>query len=470
MKRCKLGENKDEQKVHELRPLLPVPIAKNIEDEEVSHLKMASNHPELLKYLVTNPTTGAQLINLKNEESVRLYNQALLYDWFGIKIELPPGHLCPTVLSRTRYIRWIAELLKHCGQEEKIGIDVGTGASCVYPLIGHAAYGWKFISSDVDDESLEWASKNVKLNNWTDFIAVVKAKEVAPHSPSQSGEDKTYHILDGLLNSDSSRIRSGSVNFEKVHFSMCNPPYFDRPEDKIERHDTVCIATDGELATSGGEVEFVKQMIRESAELKSSVSWYTTLLGKKSSVQPLLRYLKTFNPAEIRHTTFIQGRNSRWAIAWTFDLDVKASLVAERASSIRYTDKKFAFESSHATVESVERALAENSFGLKFRKQDASSSATLLAALYTSSDWLSSQFTAEAVPSATNSGIGPASRPSTLFSFKLTMLQSSNTKNISLTCELVPGTLNTVKFGEIEYSAEHVFGILARELRALLGR
>ena len=32
------------------------------------------------------------------------------------------------------------------------GLDVGVGAACIYPLLGHAEYGWSFVGSDVDDD------------------------------------------------------------------------------------------------------------------------------------------------------------------------------------------------------------------------------------------------------------------------------------------------------------------------------
>lgn len=40
----------------------------------------------------------------------------------------------------------------------------GTGASCIYPLLGTRMYDWNFLATDVDPESIECANKNIKLN------------------------------------------------------------------------------------------------------------------------------------------------------------------------------------------------------------------------------------------------------------------------------------------------------------------
>lgn len=51
-------------------------------------------------------------------------------------------------------------------------------------------------------------------------------------------------------------------------------------------------AASNELITPGGEVAFVGQMMDESAELQERCAWYTSLLGKASSIAPLISRLK----------------------------------------------------------------------------------------------------------------------------------------------------------------------------------
>ena len=42
---------------------------------------------------------------------------------------------------------------------------LGTGASCIYPLLGAKINGWKFRASEVDEMSYRFAAENVKRND-----------------------------------------------------------------------------------------------------------------------------------------------------------------------------------------------------------------------------------------------------------------------------------------------------------------
>jgi len=47
---------------------------------------------------------------------------------------------------------------------------VGTGASCVYPLLAAKLHGWQFIATDADATNIDFATANVLRNNLTDKI------------------------------------------------------------------------------------------------------------------------------------------------------------------------------------------------------------------------------------------------------------------------------------------------------------
>lgn len=74
------------------------------------------------------------------------------------------------------------------------------------------------------------------------------------------------------------------------------------------------------MVTPGGEVAFVTRMIKESLVLKRKCRWYTSMLGKLSSVQTLLQLL--LQECQLKNWAvkeFIHGsKTRRWAIAWTF--------------------------------------------------------------------------------------------------------------------------------------------------------
>jgi hypothetical protein len=47
---------------------------------------------------------------------------------------------------------------------------LGTGASCIYPLLGAKINGWKFCASEVDEVSYRFACENVKRNELEESI------------------------------------------------------------------------------------------------------------------------------------------------------------------------------------------------------------------------------------------------------------------------------------------------------------
>ena len=53
--------------------------------------------------------------------------------------------------------------------DKVICLDVGIGASCIYPLIGVTEYGWRFIGSDIDPKSIS-SAKNIINSNQIFFV------------------------------------------------------------------------------------------------------------------------------------------------------------------------------------------------------------------------------------------------------------------------------------------------------------
>lgn len=67
---------------------------------------------------------------------------------------IPDGQLCPTVPNRSNYIHWIEDLLSsdifpkaNVDGDNVKGFDIGTGANCIYPLLGASLLGWSFVGS-----------------------------------------------------------------------------------------------------------------------------------------------------------------------------------------------------------------------------------------------------------------------------------------------------------------------------------
>ncbi|KAJ7389120.1 Methyltransferase-like protein 16 [Desmophyllum pertusum] len=180
----------------------------------------------------------------------------------------------------------------------------GSGASCIYPLLGAKLNNWHFLATEVDELSVSYAKDNVKCNGLESNIRV---KEVTHGS-----------FLKKPLEDEDTK---------EFDFCMCNPPFFISEfeashgiarSDKRPQPSGVCTGTETETVTGGGEVEFVKEIIKDSLFLKEQVSWYTTMLGKKSSLAPVLACLRENGIKTVTSTEFCQGQTMRWGVAWSF--------------------------------------------------------------------------------------------------------------------------------------------------------
>ncbi|XP_041653451.1 RNA N6-adenosine-methyltransferase mettl16 [Cheilinus undulatus] len=267
---------------------------------------LASKYPDFQQHVHTS-LAGRPIVNFKEPEAVRALTCTLLKEDFGLTIQIPLERLIPTVPLRLNYIHWVEDLTD--GQKQpRRGIDIGTGASCIYPLLGATMNGWYFLATEVDDICFDYATKNVEQNNLSDLIKVVKVPQ------------KTL-LMDAL-----------KEETEIVYdFCMCNPPFFaNQLEAKgvnsrnSRRPPPSSVNTGGvtEIMAEGGELEFVKRIIHDSLQLKKRLRWYSCMLGKKCSLAPLKEELRKQGVPKVTHTEFCQGRTMRWALAWSFYDDV----------------------------------------------------------------------------------------------------------------------------------------------------
>lgn len=270
--------------------------------------------PELAEFLITTPDDRISL-DFTSPEAVRRLNQALLLRDYGLKFwDIPKGNLCPGVPGRLDYIHVIADLLtppgghKNKGKRPVTGIDIGTGASLIYPILGAREYGWSFLGTDVEDASLKVAGAIASFNPGLD-------KKVTLRKQHQRNQ-----VFRGI-------IREG----ERYDFSMCNPPFFadeagatsaaESKWDKLGQSTTTGHNFGGkanELWTPGGEPAFLRRMILESVEFKDQVTWFTTLVSKKGYLFSAKQLLEK---AKVRHRKVIQmgkGGKIRRVLAWRF--------------------------------------------------------------------------------------------------------------------------------------------------------
>ncbi|MFA0698444.1 RlmF-related methyltransferase, partial [Vibrio sp. 10N.222.49.C9] len=97
-------------------------------------------------------------------EAVLTLNKALLAHHYQVKFwDIPKGYLCPPIPGRADYVHRLADLLDTTDNTIN-ALDIGTGASCIYPIIGATDYQWHFTASDVDPISIKVATEIAKLN------------------------------------------------------------------------------------------------------------------------------------------------------------------------------------------------------------------------------------------------------------------------------------------------------------------
>ncbi len=237
--------------------------------------------PELADHLITTPA-GRTSLDFTSPAAVRLLNKALLLRDYRLKHwDLPAGNLCPGVPGRLDYIHVIADLLQEARpqvqnkeQEQRVrGLDVGTGASLIYPILGAKEYGWRMVGTDIDATSLRVATAIARFNPGLQQQVIVR-RQPDPRA-----------IFNNVILPD-----------EYFHFTMCNPPFFDSPAaagaaaarkwEKLGKPpaDPSSLNFGGqsnELWTQGGEPAFLRRMIRESVAFGQQVGWFTTLVSKK---------------------------------------------------------------------------------------------------------------------------------------------------------------------------------------------
>lgn len=290
---------------------------RNLHRNSYDFEELISAVPELKHYVFKNDY-DTLTINFSLPQAVKLLNKALLLKYYDVKNwDIPDGNLCPPIPGRADYVHYLADLL--ADDNGKIpngtsveGLDVGTGANLVYPLIGHKSYGWKFVGTDINPNSLANAQKILGQN--PDLSENIQLK-LQPNSDL---------IFKNIISKD-----------DQFTFSMCNPPFHESEEEamlgnrrknnnlrkkKVEKTNLNFSGNASELWCEGGEMAFIKKMINESVEFSSQVLWFTSLVSKKDNLHQLTTLLKNLKVTEFKIIEMAQGQKISRILAWTFIL------------------------------------------------------------------------------------------------------------------------------------------------------
>lgn len=275
--------------------------------------------PELEGFLRANPK-GDQTIDFSDDKAVRALNAALLKCYYGVvHWMIPSGYLCPPIPGRADAIHYLADLLARSnggtpprGKEVKV-LDIGTGANCIYPILGSRSYDWQFVATDIDKVAVKTARLIVESNPCLrNAIKVVQQKDAKS-------------IFKGI-------IRSG----DRFDLTLCNPPFHASLEAAIasnqQKRKKLAKGTptktagglnfggqQAELWCEGGELRFIKHMIRESVTFARQVSWFSSLVSKSEHLPELKNELARCGASRVEIIAMSQGQKVSRLLAWGFE-------------------------------------------------------------------------------------------------------------------------------------------------------
>ncbi len=288
---------------------------RNRHQDRYDFQQLTAVNPDLAPFVTRK--FKSESIDFANPDAVKALNKALLRTYYGITFwDVPPGYLCPPVPGRADYIHYMGDLLSERnnaviprGKSVRV-LDIGMGANCIYPIIGHQEYGWRFVGTDIDP------------------VAIRAAKQIVAANTSLAG------AVECRLQNNASDIFKGVIQpGETFALSICNPPFHASLSeagtvaqrkwknlgiDKTKAPQRNFGGQKSELWYPGGEAAFIRNMILQSAEIPQLCGWFTTLVSKKSNLPAIYKALKNVNAANIRTIEMSQGQKVSRVVAWSY--------------------------------------------------------------------------------------------------------------------------------------------------------
>lgn len=275
--------------------------------------KLIKHCPELAAHVFVSPKTREETVDWSSPDAVSAVNKALLMLHYGVSAEyaVPAPFLSAGVPGRADYVHHLLNDLVEApsadGTTVLRGLDIGTGANAVYPLLVTAKYpNVEMVATELDPAALAIARRNLQCS---------------PHAASRVSlrlQPSALSVLANIIQAD-----------ERFDFVMCNPPFFDSRASAEAAQGRKLrnlssgrnfAGTDSELHCRGGELGFITRMMDESVEYRESLGWVTTLVSKGANLDLLLRVLRAL-PVPVRRVEVVPleaGQKSSRILAWRF--------------------------------------------------------------------------------------------------------------------------------------------------------
>jgi 23S rRNA (adenine1618-N6)-methyltransferase len=281
---------------------------------------LVETSPELKQYVKKNQY-GTLTIDFAEPKAVLALNRALLAHFYGVtNWSIPKNYLTPPIPGRADYLHYMADLLAKDGidSENVTVLDIGTGANCIYPIIGASTYNWKFVGTDIDTTAINCAQQTADTN------------EILKGKITTRLQDNVENIFNGIILKD-----------DKFAFTMCNPPFHkNRREATKGNHRKVKnLSKDkqaeallnfggqaNELWYSGGEINFITKMIKQSVQKAPQVIWFSTLVSKKENLKVIYDVLRSVEAKRVETIKMKQGNKETRIVAWSFQEGNKSKI------------------------------------------------------------------------------------------------------------------------------------------------
>jgi 23S rRNA A1618 N6-methylase RlmF len=244
--------------------------------------------------------------------------RALLQAQFQLQLPyLESHHLCPPVPNRFFYVHWIHSSLLTMNERTGWGMDIGTGATCIYPLLATRCLDCNMLATDIDAQALSLAKRNVEANQMDDKIHLLQV-------PPSHSQDPSRRPPGGPLQRG---LAAWGRPQQRFDFVMTNPPFYDPNDNSMEhvapragdgRDRTAMTVSEGNYP--GGEIGFVTELLADSLRARQSSKWFSSMLGKKTSFIKLQKLVvHMLGPAHVVATEYGPGQYTRWFLAWTLE-------------------------------------------------------------------------------------------------------------------------------------------------------
>jgi len=272
--------------------------------------------PALGRYLHVN-VHGNRSIDFFDPLAVLALNKALLLLHYDMEYwEIPEGFLCPPIPGRADYIHHMADVLAAANKgliptgPELRCLDIGVGASCIYPILGRSAYGWSFIGSDIDEIALDSArliiASNSLLSEHVQCRLQTRPADIL-HGVLQKGEFMDLLICNPPFHASAAQAKAGSMR--KLR---------NLKGEKVSKPVLNFGGQSHELWTEGGEKGFILRLIEESTSMSQSCAHFSTLVSKESHLKPLLTALAKAKALDYKVIEMGQGNKVSRILTWTF--------------------------------------------------------------------------------------------------------------------------------------------------------